>query len=167
MASYNRVILMGNLTRDPELKHAPSGSAVTEFRMAISETRRDRQTGQPKEVVCFVDVTAWDRQAETCQQYLTKGSAVLVDGRLHYDEWKTPQGESRSKLRVRADRVQFLSPSPRGDAPERPAGAAPATATAARPAPAAARAAAPATPAPAAAGELGPETPADTEDLPF
>ena len=145
MASYNRVILMGNLTRDPELKHAPSGSAVTEFRMAISETRRDRQTGQPKEVVCFVDVTAWDRQAETCQQYLTKGSAVLVDGRLHYDEWKTPQGESRSKLRVRADRVHFL-----GARAER-AGPAPATdSIASRPS------------APAAGG--GPD---DSSDIPF
>jgi single-strand DNA-binding protein len=162
MASYNRVILMGNLTRDPELKHAPSGTAVAEFRLAVSETHRDRQTGQPKEVVCFVDVTVWDRQAETCQQYLAKGSPVLVEGRLQYDEWKTPQGEARSKLRVRADRVQFLSQARRGETQDRPAGAA-------APTPAPARGAAvpaPATPAPAAA-EPGPETPADTEDLPF
>lgn len=164
-ASYNRVILMGNLTRDPELKHAPSGSAVTDFRLAISETRRDRQTNQPKEVVCFVDVTVWDRQAETCKQYLTKGSAVLVDGRLHYDEWKTAQGEARSKLRVRADRVQFMSTSPRGETPERAAGAAVPAAVAHNTATDTTPTVIPVTSA--AVVEPGPDTPADTEDLPF
>jgi single-strand DNA-binding protein len=142
---------MGNLTRDPEMKHAPSGAAVTDFRIAISETRRDRATGQPKEVVCFVDVTTWERQAETCQQYLTKGSPVLVEGRLQYDEWKTPQGEARSKLRVRAERVQFLGPSRRGEAPEQ------------RPEPAAA-AAVPAAEPPQVAV---PDTAGDIENLPF
>jgi single-strand DNA-binding protein len=165
MASYNRVILMGNLTRDPELKHAPSGSAVTELRLAVSETHRDRQTQQPKEVVCFVDVTVWERQAELCQQYLVKGSPILVEGRLQYDEWKTPQGEARSKLRVRADRVQFLGPSRRSETADRPAGAAAPVAAAGRPAPAAAPVAAAPVAPPAA--ELGPDTPADTEDLPF
>jgi single-strand DNA-binding protein len=108
MASFNRVILLGNLTRDPELRHAPSGIAVAELRLAVSESRKDRQTGQTRESVCYVDVTVWDRQAENCQQFLVKGSQILVEGRLQMDEWKTPQGESRSKLRVRADRVQFM-----------------------------------------------------------
>ena len=109
MASFNRVILVGNLTRAPEMRHAPSGTAVTNFRLAVSETFRDRQSGQTKEVVCYVDVAAWDRQAETCNQYLVKGSPVLVEGRLIYDEWKNPQGETRNRLSVRADRVQFLA----------------------------------------------------------
>lgn len=109
MASYNRVILVGNLTRAPEMRHAPSGTAVTNFRLAVSETFRDRQSGQPREVVCYVDVAVWDRQAETCNQYLAKGSPVLVEGRLVYDEWKNPQGETRNRLSVRADRVQFLA----------------------------------------------------------
>lgn len=111
MASYNRVILVGNLTRAPELRHAPSGTAVANFRLAVSETFRGRQDGQTKEVVCYVDVAVWDRQAETCNQYLAKGSPVLVEGRLVYDEWKNPQGETRNRLSVRADRVQFLAGS--------------------------------------------------------
>ena len=117
MASYNRVILVGNLTRAPEMRHAPSGTAVTNFRLAVSETFRDRQSGQPREVVCYVDVAVWDRQAETCNQYLTKGSPVLVEGRLVYDEWKNPQGETRNRLSVRADRVQFLYSGPRRSEP--------------------------------------------------
>lgn len=113
MASFNRVILMGNLTRAPEMRHAPSGTAVTHFRLAVSETYRGRQDGQTREVVCYVDVAAWDRQAETCNQYLAKGSPVLVEGRLVYEEWKNPQGETRNRLSVRADRVQFLYSGPR------------------------------------------------------
>ena len=114
MASFNRVILAGNLTRDPEVRNAPSGTPVAELRLAISEAYRDRQSGETKETVCYVDVTAWGRQAELCQQYLAKGRNVLVEGRLAYDEWKNQQGETRSKLRVRADRIQFLG-SRQGD----------------------------------------------------
>lgn len=111
-ASYNRVILMGNLTRDPELKQAPSGSSVVDLRLAVSERYRNKQTGATKEVACYVDVVAWDRLAELCQQYLAKGRGVLVEGRLQYDEWKTKEGDSRNKLRVRADIIRFLgSPS--------------------------------------------------------
>jgi len=112
MASFNKVILMGNLTRDPEIKQAPSGNSVADFRLAVSERYRDKQTGETKEVTCYVDVAAWGRQAEVCQQYLAKGRSVLVEGRLQYDEWKTKEGENRSKLRVRADNIRFLSPSP-------------------------------------------------------
>lgn len=118
MASFNRVILAGNLTRDPELRNTPSGAPVVELRLAISETYRDRQSGESKETVCYVDVVAWNRQAELCQQYLAKGRNVLVEGRLAYDEWKNQQGETRSRLRVRADRIQFLGSRPNdGSAP--------------------------------------------------
>jgi single-strand DNA-binding protein len=114
MASFNKVILMGNLTRDPELKQAPSGAKVADLGLAVSETWRDKN-GQTKEVTCFVDVVVWDRLAELCQQYLTKGRPVLVEGRLQMDEWKTPQGEKRSKLRVRADTVKCLGTPPKRD----------------------------------------------------
>ncbi|MDD4102166.1 MAG: single-stranded DNA-binding protein [Kiritimatiellae bacterium] len=116
MASFNKVILMGNLTRDPELKTAPSGSKVADLGLAVSENWRDKNTGENREVVCFVDVTVWNRLAELCHQYLRKGSPVLVEGRLQMDEWKNPQGEKRSKLRVRADTVKFVGPSPKRDA---------------------------------------------------
>ena len=154
MASLNRVYLVGNLTRDPEVRQTPSGKPVAELRLAVSETYRDRQTGQPKEVVCFVDVVVWERQAELCQQYLAKGRPVLIEGRLTYDEWKTPQGETRNKLRVRAEGVLFLgAPPKRGEAQEgAPAPAAPAAADA------------PAIPAVAATAG---EPPADADDLPF
>jgi single-strand DNA-binding protein len=115
MASFNKVILMGNLTRDPELKQAPSGAKVADLGLAVSETWRDKN-GQPKEVTCFVDVVVWDKLAELCQQYLVKGRPVLVEGRLQMDEWKNQQGEKRSKLRVRADTVKFLgSPQKRDE----------------------------------------------------
>ena len=74
MASFNKVVLLGNLTRDPELKKSPAGISVAKLRLAVNETYRDRQTGQPKEVACFVDVAVWDKQAESCGQYLTRGS---------------------------------------------------------------------------------------------
>lgn len=109
MASLNKVILLGNLTRDPELKKAPSGSSVARLRLAVNEQTRDRATGQPKEVSCFVDVVVWERQADLCGQYLQKGSQIVVDGRLIYEEWKNPAGETRSRLSVRADRIQFLA----------------------------------------------------------
>ena len=116
MASFNKVILMGNLTRDPELRQTPSGAKVAELRLAVSETWRDK-SGQPKEVTCFVDVVVWEKLAELCQQYLAKGRSVLVEGRLQMDEWKNQQGETRSKLRVRADTVKFVGAAPRsGDA---------------------------------------------------
>lgn len=116
MASFNRVILMGNLTRDPELKQAASGAKVVDLGLAVSETWRDKN-GQPKEVTCFVDVVVWERLAELCHQYLAKGRSVLVEGRLQMDEWKTPQGEKRSKLRVRADAIKFLGAPVKRDDP--------------------------------------------------
>jgi single-strand DNA-binding protein len=107
MANLNKVFLVGNLTRDPEVKYLPSGTAVADLGLAVNETYKNRD-GETKESTVFVDVAVWARQAETCGEYLTKGSPVLIEGRLQLDQWETQQGEKRSKLRVRADRVQFL-----------------------------------------------------------
>ena len=112
MASYNRVILLGNLCRDPELRKTPGGASVVELRLAVNEVYKNRTTGEKTEKTCYVDVVVWNQQAELCQQYLHKGSPLLVEGRLQYDEWKTPQGESRNKLRVAADRIQFVGARP-------------------------------------------------------
>lgn len=108
MASFNRVILMGGLTRDPELKQAASGVKVADLSLAITEKWKNKN-GETKETTCYVDIVVWQRQAELCCQYLSKGRQILVEGRLQLDEWENQQGEKRSKLRVRADRVQFLS----------------------------------------------------------
>ena len=107
MASMNRVLLLGNLTRDPERRQTNGGSVVANLGLAVSESFTNK-AGEPVETTCFVDIIAWDRTAEACHKYLGKGSAVLVEGRLETDNWETPQGEKRSRLRVRADRVQFL-----------------------------------------------------------
>ena len=114
MADLNKVFLMGRLTFDPELRRTPSGTAVTELRMATSRSWPGRD-GERREETLFIDVTVWDRQAETCCQYLRKGSSIHVEGYLRVDTWddKTT-GEKRSKIRVQADRVQFLD-SRRGD----------------------------------------------------
>lgn len=112
MAGFNKVILMGNLTRDPELRETPSGTKVSDLRLAVSEKYRNRQSGELTEVTCFVDVVVWERQAELCEQYLAKGRPVLVEGRLQLDEWKNDQGETRSKLKVRGDRITFLGSAP-------------------------------------------------------
>ena len=114
MSGYNRVVLMGNLTRDPELRKTNSGLAVTDLSLATNE-RYKAQSGEIVEKVCYVDIVAWGRQAETCVQYLTKGRPVLVEGRLQLDKWQTENGEARSKLRVKADRVQFLSNGKNGN----------------------------------------------------
>lgn len=108
MASYNRVILLGNLTRDPEMRYIPSGTAVTNFGLAMSERYTDRQTGEQKENVCFVDVEAWGRQAEVANEYLSKGRPVFIEGSLKFDSWETEDGSKRNKLSVRAFRLQLI-----------------------------------------------------------
>ncbi len=110
MASFNRVILMGNLTRDPELRRTPSGIAVCDVRLAVNENFRDKN-GERVEKAVYVDISVWGQQAESCERFLRKGSPVFVEGRLQYDEWESQQGEKRNKLRVVAARVQFLGPS--------------------------------------------------------
>lgn len=113
MASYNRVLLIGNLTRNPEIRYTPSGTAVADLGLAVNENFKNK-AGEVVEQTCFVDVVVWGRQAETSVEYLHKGSPVFVEGRLQLDQWENQQGEKRSKLRVRADRVQFLGAPGKG-----------------------------------------------------
>ncbi len=115
MASYNRVILMGNLTRDPEMKYLPSGTAVTNFGIAMNERYTDRQTGEQKETPVFVDVTAWGRQGEVVSEYLSKGSPVFLEGSLKFDTWEAEDGTKRSKLSVTAFRIQLIGGRRDGD----------------------------------------------------
>ncbi len=111
MANYNRVILLGRLTRDVEIKYTPSGLAVTEIGLAVSD-RRKNQAGEWIEETTFVDVTLWGRQAEVASEYLSKGSPIFVEGRLKLDTWET-DGQKRSKLRVVGERMQMVGS--RGD----------------------------------------------------
>ncbi len=107
-AGFNKVILMGNLTRDPELRYTPQGTAVADLRLAVTTSRGGRNQ-ERKEETLFIDVTVWDRQAENCSEYLAKGRSVLVEGRLILDEWEDREsGAKRSKLRVVANTVQFI-----------------------------------------------------------
>ena len=108
MASYNKVILMGNLTRDPEMRYVPSGTAVTNFGLAMNERYTDRQTGEQKESPCFVEITAWGRQAEIVNEYLTKGSPVFLEGSLKFDSWEADDGTKRNRLSVTAFRIQLI-----------------------------------------------------------
>jgi single-strand DNA-binding protein len=106
MASFNRVILVGNLTRDPELRYIPSGTAVAEVGLAVND-RRKAANGEWVEETTFVDVTLWARTAEIASEYLSKGSPVLIEGRLKYDSWEK-EGKKHSKLRVVGERMQML-----------------------------------------------------------
>jgi len=106
MRGYNRTILIGNLTKDPELRHIPSGAAVCTMRLAVN--RRYRQDDEWKDEVCYIDVVTWGKQAENCNEYLSKGRPVLVEGRLSYNTWETEDGQARSKHEVIANMVRFL-----------------------------------------------------------
>ncbi len=115
MVSINTVILGGNLTRDPEVRYTPQGTAVARLGLAISNVYKTRD-GEKKEDVCFIDVEVWKRQAETCGEYLKKGSPILVEGSLKLDTWDDREtGKKRSKHKIRARRVTFLSSGPRGE----------------------------------------------------
>src|SRR6476659_3697391 len=108
MASFNKVILMGNLTRDPELRYTPKGTAVAKLGLAVNRTWKT-ETGETKEEVTFVDVDAFGRQAETIAQYCKKGRPLFIEGRLRLDSWDDKQtGQKRSKLGIVAETVQFL-----------------------------------------------------------
>jgi single-strand DNA-binding protein len=109
MASFNRVILMGNLTRDPEVRYVPSGQAVAEIGLAVNRTWYDKQTNSKKEEVTFVDVTLWGRDAEVAGEYLSKGRPVLIEGRLSLDQWDDKAtGQKRSKLKVVGERMTMI-----------------------------------------------------------
>ena len=122
MASFNRVILMGNVTRDPELRYISNGTAVTDIGLAVND-RRKTATGEWVEETTFVDVTLWGRTAEVAGEYVTKGSPLLIEGRLKLDTWEK-DGKKNSKLRVVCERMQLLggrSEGGRGGAKPRPA----------------------------------------------
>ena len=147
MANFNKVILAGNLTRDPELRYTPKGTAIASFGLAINRKWKS-ETGEAKEEVTFVDVEAWDRQAEVVAQYFKKGRPILVEGRLKLDQWEDKNThQKQSKLKVRLESFSFIdtkgadggvpSEAPRAQpaaAPTAPAGApAPAEPEAAEP----------------------------------
>ena len=155
MASFNKVILMGNLTRDPELRYTPKGTAIAKVGLAVNRVWTN-EAGEKKEEVTFVDVDIFGRTAENVGQYMRKGRPMLVEGRLKLDQWDDKQtGQKKSKLGVVAETVQFL-----GSAPGAGEGGAPA-------APAAPRAPRPAAAASAPAAEAGDSEPPHDDDVPF
>ena len=153
MASFNKVILVGNLTRDPELRYTPKGMAIAKIGLAVNRVWKN-EAGESKEEVTFVDLDAFGRQAETLAQYMKKGSPLLVEGRLRLDQWDDKQtGQKRSRLGVVVEGFQFLGGGTRGEA-----GPAEAPRRAAAPA----AAAAPPAPSPEPEGEMPAE-----DDVPF
>lgn len=115
MASFNKVILMGNLTRDPQVRYTPGGMAVSELGLAVSHSWTDKQTNQRKEEVTFVDVTLWGRTAEIAGEYLAKGRQVLIEGRLKLDQWDDKEtGQKRNKLKVVCENMTMVGGRPDG-----------------------------------------------------
>lgn len=106
-ASLNKVFLMGNLTRDPELRYVPSGTAVANFTVAVNRAY-STQSGEKKEEVAYVRIVVWGRRAEVCGEYLSKGRPVFIEGRIRTRTWQGPDGQNRSALEVIASNVQFL-----------------------------------------------------------
>ena len=120
MANINRVVLVGNLTRDPELRHTPSGTAVCKLRLAVNTRQKDSATGQWGDKPNYFDVTVWGNQGESCANFLSKGRPVAVDGRLDWREWTQEDGQKRQAVEIIADSVQFLGSRADGDGqPER------------------------------------------------
>ncbi len=107
MASYNRIVMMGNLTRDPQLSYTPANVAVCKFGLATNRKFKDRE-GNQRDETCFVDCTLFGRGGETFNQYMSKGRPVLVEGRLHLNQWTTPEGEKRSKHEVIVENFTFV-----------------------------------------------------------
>jgi len=108
MASLNKVFLIGNLTRDPELRMTPKGTAICSFGLAVNRQFRD-DAGGTREETTFVDIEAWGKTGELISKYLSKGSPAMIEGRLRFDSWESKTGEKRNKLKVVVDNVQFLS----------------------------------------------------------
>ena len=107
MASLNKVFLIGNLVRPPELRYTPSGTAVADMRLAVNRNYTT-QSGEKREDTCFLTVVVWGKQAESCGEYLDKGSPILVEGRLQTRDWETKDGQKRNVVEIVADRVQFM-----------------------------------------------------------
>jgi single-strand DNA-binding protein len=154
MANYNKVILVGNLTRDPRLSYTANNTAVADFGLAVNRRWRG-QDGQMKEEVMFIDCSVFGKSAETFSQYMAKGRPVLVEGRLQLQQWQTQDGQKRSKHAVVVENFRFMGP-----AGERGPGGGP-------PAPRAAQEPAAAAPADAAPSYDGPEPAGPTDDIPF
>lgn len=108
MASLNKVFLIGNLTRDPELRYTAGGTPVGDLGIAVSQKFVSKATGEQRNDVVFANVTVWGKQAEACGEYLTKGSSLFVEGRLQFDSWEGKDGQKRNRLRVVAQRIQFI-----------------------------------------------------------
>lgn len=109
MASFNRVILLGNLTRDPELRYTPGGMAVCEFALALNERYKNKQTGQDVEKVHFIDITCWGKTGEVAAEWLKKGSQVHIEGKLTQDRWDDANtGQKRSKIKVTCEQLTFV-----------------------------------------------------------
>ena len=115
MANINRVVLVGNLTRDPELRHTPSGTAVCKLRLAVNTRQKDQATGEWGDKPNYFDVTVWGNQGESCAQFLAKGRRIGVDGRLDWSSWEAQDGTKRSKVEVVAQSVQFLDSRGEGE----------------------------------------------------
>ncbi len=120
MVRMNKVLIAGNLTRDPVIRKTSKGMAVADLGLAVKDGYQGRN-GNSEESTCFVDLVAWDKQAEHCGKYLVKGSPVIVEGRLLFEQWKDKDGNARSKLKVNADRVHFLGKPAEADAESGPA----------------------------------------------
>ena len=114
-ANINRVVLLGNLTKDPELRHTPSGTAVCSLRLAVNTRRKDGATGEWTEKPNYFDITVWGNQGENCAQYLAKGRPVAIDGRLEWREWDAQDGTKRQAVEIIADSVQFLGSRGEGE----------------------------------------------------
>lgn len=108
VANYNRIIIIGNLTRDPEYKQQPSGQGLCKLGIASNRQFKNKATGTLTQEVCFIDISVWGPQAESCRQFLQKGRPVLVEGRLKFDSWKDTEGNTRTKHSIVAERVVFL-----------------------------------------------------------
>jgi single-strand DNA-binding protein len=119
MPNLNKVFLIGNLTRDPELRYTPSGAAVCTLRLAVNRRYKTRQ-GDSRDEVLFIDVTVWGKSAETCSQYLSKGRPVFIEGRLRLESWTGNDGQKRSRMGVVAENFQFLGPGPGAATAEAP-----------------------------------------------
>jgi single-strand DNA-binding protein len=161
MASFNKVILLGNLTRDPELRYTPKGQAVAKIGLAVNRSYK-LESGETKEEVTFIDIDAWGKQAELIGQYLRKGHPLFLEGRLRLDQWDDKNtGQKVSKLKDTRESFQFIGGPRSGEAGGPPSGATPSVPGASDPA------ARPAPPSPPSAPEAGDGSAAEVDDVPF
>ncbi|HUT25641.1 MAG TPA: single-stranded DNA-binding protein [Sumerlaeia bacterium] len=175
MLEMNKVMLIGNLTRDPELTYTSSGTALAKVGLAVNRSWKDRTSGERKEDTAFVDIDVWGQTAEFCSKYLAKGRRVYVEGRLRFDQWETSDGQKRSKLAVTAERVQFADSRPtegqqsvaRGGSDGGEQASSPPAGVAGAPPPQAAPGTPPASPEPFPCPEEPVQDEATADDLPF